>query len=202
MFYSKSKWILVGLLAAIVDLSSAHPAGQPPSTPKYPTTAKATLNAKGFEAVFTFLLLHSGTSLTSLHITGYATVPFPLTGVHLTYSGVPDGQDFDYSIHEKPIAHGDEIECKDVGDLWNPTKSTYKGSDEFKCKPEQPAYCESGNLSGKHRKLKHIPDSNSNYFDPSLRFGYSELGIFGKSIVVYDPTGTPVTCATIVPHDP
>ncbi|KAA1074274.1 hypothetical protein PGT21_003649 [Puccinia graminis f. sp. tritici] len=121
----------------------------------------------------------------------------PIAMVAIMFSGLAEGQEFTYFIHEKPIANND---CNTAGDHWNPAaRDTWSAS--YRCDARRPGLCEAGDLSGKHGKLKGTGTSQApvvTYYDLSLKLTYSRRGMLGKSLVVYDSSNKPILCGNII----
>ncbi|KAI9608872.1 hypothetical protein H4Q26_005063 [Puccinia striiformis f. sp. tritici PST-130] len=174
-------WITLVLLSVIV-LTSAHPQKSPKPTPRrppYPKIAKATISTPGFHAALTFQLrINPKASDDIAPIPGLENHPKRSTRVFVQYTGVPDGQNFTYHIHNKAIKGKD---CKSAGQHWNPTHSSMDDP-KRPCDHKNPGQCESGDLSGKHGKLRNLPVGHLvAYYDSSLNLSYSRRGILVDS---------------------
>ncbi|KNE96391.1 hypothetical protein PSTG_10358 [Puccinia striiformis f. sp. tritici PST-78] len=174
-------WITLVLLSVIV-LTSAHPQKSPKPTPRrppYPKIAKATISTPGFHAALTFQLrINPKASDDIAPIPGLENHPKRSTRVFVQYTGVPDGQNFTYHIHNKAIKGKD---CKSAGQHWNPTHSSMDDP-KRPCDHKNPGKCESGDLSGKHGKLRNLPVGHLvAYYDSSLNLSYSRRGILVDS---------------------
>ncbi|POV95784.1 hypothetical protein PSTT_16029, partial [Puccinia striiformis] len=187
-------WITLVLLSVIV-LTSAHPQKSPKPTPRrppYPKIAKATISTPGFHAALTFQLrINPKASDDIAPIPGLENHPKRSTRVFVQYTGVPDGQNFTYHIHNKAIKGKD---CKSAGQHWNPTHSSMDDP-KRPCDHKNPGQCESGDLSGKHGKLRNLPVGHLvAYYDSSLNLSYSRRGILGKSVVIHNEKGERIAC--------
>ncbi|KAA1074258.1 hypothetical protein PGT21_004113 [Puccinia graminis f. sp. tritici] len=183
-------------LVAIVKSADLHKRSSKRSS-KYPQLAKAVISTPGIHATFWFQLrvdIPKPKPGNARPIPGLENHPTMSTRVWIQYSGVPAGQELAYHIHNKPVTNND---CTSAGDHWNPTQSSMNNP-KSPCDRNKLGHCESGDLSGKHGKLKKIPDGQLvTYYDSSLRLSHSSRGILGKSVVIHNPAGDRIGCATI-----
>ncbi|KAG8934442.1 hypothetical protein FRC03_003431 [Tulasnella sp. 419] len=105
------------------------------------------------------------------------------------------GPEYSYHIHTNPI--GDDGDCaKALGHL-DPLQLT----DSLLCNPDYPEYCQEGDLSGKHGKLKGTDDgsvSSHGYNDDYVRFFPEDLSILGRSVVIHAANKTRIACGNII----
>lgn len=189
--------------ALVIRAPSSSSSIKPSSSVASSTTVVAAATSPSSSAKPTFrakarVLSQTGGIRANIDFTGYADGRGTYVKVEV-YQGLmsDDAQGngpYSYHIHTNPVSA--DGNCTSTKGHLDPLTVT----DAVTCNPDDPSYCEEGDLSGKHGKMNGTTEgtvSAFGYTDDFLRFWPEQLSILGRSIVIHDRNKTRIACGNI-----